>query len=82
MGNWEEKARVGSTVRGESNRGGNVRSNFDILTGSGGEGEVYGGVGEGASLGGGVEVLDQGGEGVEDGRSGVPSYEDFTGVGF
>ena len=82
MGNWKEKAGVGSTVRGEPNRRGNIRSDFDVLTWSSREGEVHGGVREGASLGRGIEVLDQGGEGVEDGRGGIPSYEDFTRVGF
>lgn len=72
VGDGDEQAAVGDAVGVGADGGGDVGSDLDILAGLGGEREVDGGVGESALAVGGVEVLDQGGEGVELRGGGVP----------
>ena len=73
MGYGNEEAAVGDAVDVDTDGGGNVCLDLNILSGIGGDGEVDSRVGEGSLVGRRVEVLDQGGEGVELGRRRVPA---------
>lgn len=72
MRDRDKQAVVGDAVGVDANSRRYVGPDSDILARSGGKGKMNGGVGESALAIRGVEVLDQGGEGVEFGRSSVP----------
>jgi len=81
VGHGDEEARVGGALGGDANGGGDVRLGLDLLAGDGGDSQVDGGVGPCAVALLAVEVLDEGGEGVEVAAGGVPADEDLAGVG-
>lgn len=77
----DEQAAVGGTLGSDTNGGGDVGAGLNVLAGDGGDGQMDGGVGPGAVALLAVEVLDEGGEGVEVAAGGVPADEDLLGVG-
>lgn len=77
----DEEAAVGGALRSHADRGADVGVCGDVLAGDGRDGEVDCGVRPGALALLRVEVLDQGGEGVELVASGVPANEDLLGRG-
>lgn len=81
VGHLDEEARLGRAVGVNGSRGGDVRVGLDVLAWLGGDGQVNGGVGEGARLGGGEEVLDEGGEAVELEAGGVPTQQGLARAG-
>lgn len=81
MRNLDEEAAVGRTLSTDSNGGADVASALDLLPGVGRDGHVNGGVGEGAGVRAGEEVLDEGAEAVELVRGGIPAEEGLSGVG-
>lgn len=81
MGNLDEKAALGSSLGVDGHRGADVASCLDILAGLCGDGEVDGGVREGAGVRGGEEVLDQSAEAVELVGGGVPAEQGLAGRG-
>jgi hypothetical protein len=81
VGDLDEKAALGSSLGVDGNRGADVASRLDILAGLCRDGEVDGGVGEGAGIRGGEEVLDQSAEAVELVGGGVPAEKRFAGSG-
>lgn len=81
MGNLDEKAALGSSLGVDGHGGADVASRLDILAGLCRDGEVDGGVREGAGIRSGEEVLDQGAEAVELVGSGVPAEEGLAGSG-
>lgn len=81
VGHGDEQARVGGALGGDANGGGDVGARLDLLAGLCGDGQVDGGVGPCAVALLTVEVLDEGGEGVEVAAGGVPADEDLAGVG-
>lgn len=81
VGHGDEQAAVGGALGGDANGGGDVGAGLDVLAGDGGHGQVDGRVRPGAVALLAVEVLDQGGEGVELGRRGVPADQDLARVG-
>lgn len=72
MRDRDKQAVVSDAVGVYANGRRDVGPDSDILARGGGNGKMDGGVGESALAIGGVKVLDQGGEGVEFGRSSVP----------
>lgn len=80
VGNGNEQAAVGSALSGNTNGSRDVGLGLDVLSGNGGDSQVNGGVGPGAVALLAVEVLDEGGEGVQVGRGGIPAEEDLLGV--
>lgn len=81
VGHGNEQAAVGGALGGDTNGSGDVGARLDVLAGLGGDGQVHGGVGPSAVALLAVEVLDQGGEGVELGRGSIPADQDLAGVG-
>lgn len=81
MGDLDEKAALGSSLGVDGHGGADVASCLDILAGLCGDGEVDGGVREGAGVRGGEEVLDQGAEAVEFVGGGVPAEQGLAGGG-
>lgn len=81
VGYLDEEARLGGALGADSHGSGDVRLGVDGRAGLGADGQVDGRVGEGAGLGGGEEVLDQGAEAVELVRGGVPTQKGLAGVG-
>jgi hypothetical protein len=81
VGHGDEQARVGGALRSDTNGGGDVRPRLDLLAGLCGHSQVDCGVGPCAVALLAVEVLDEGGEGVEVAAGGVPADEDLAGVG-
>ena len=77
----DEQAAVGGALRGHADRGADVGVCGDVLAGDGRDGKVDGGVRPGALALLRVEVLDQGGEGVELVARGVPADQDLLGRG-
>jgi hypothetical protein len=65
VGDGDEQARVGGALGGDANGGGDVGPRLDLLARLGGHGQVDGRVGPCAVALLAVEVLDEGGEGVE-----------------
>ena len=80
VGHGDEEARVGGALCGDANGGGNVGARLNLLAGLGADRQVDGGVGPCAVALLRVEVLDEGGEGVEVGAGGIPADEDLAGV--
>jgi hypothetical protein len=80
VGHGDEQAAVGSALGSDTDGGGNVRLGLNVLAGHGRDGHVNGRVGPSAVALLAVKVLDQGGEGVEVGRGGIPAEEDLLGV--
>lgn len=78
--NGDEQAAIGSALGGDTNGCRDVCLGLNVLSGHGGDGQVDGGVGPGAVALLAVEVLDEGGEGVQVGRGGVPAEQDLLGV--
>jgi hypothetical protein len=76
-----ERSAVGSPLSGDTDGGGNVGPGLEVLAGLGRNGQVDGGVRPCTVTLAAVEVLDQGGEGVELGSGGVPTDENLTRVG-
>jgi hypothetical protein len=81
VGHGDEGGAVGGSLGGDTDGGRDVGAGLDVLAGLSGHGEVDGRVGERAVALAAVEVLDQGGEGVQLGRRGVPTHQDLLGVG-
>jgi hypothetical protein len=81
VGDGNEGGAVGSTLSGNTHGGGNVGAGLEVLSRLGGNSQVDSGVRPCAVTLAAVKVLDQGGEGVELGRGGVPTDEDLAGVG-
>lgn len=81
MGDLDEEAALGSALGVDGDGGADVAPRLDVLAGLCGDGEVDGGVGEGAGVRGGEEVLDQGAEAVELVRGGVPAQQRLAGRG-
>lgn len=79
--NLNEETGIGGALRDNRHRSGDVRLCGDGAAGVGRDGEVDGGVGEGAGLWGGEEVLDKGREGVELVGGGVPAEKLLAGGG-
>ena len=79
MRHLDEEAALGSALRVHGDGGTDVTSCLDILSRVGGDGEMDGRMGEGASVRAGEEVLDQGAEGVELGRRRVPAEQRVAG---
>lgn len=77
----DEGGAVGSTLGGDTNGGGDVGAGLEVLASLGGHCKVNGGVRPCAVALAAVEVLDQGGEGVELGGSGVPADQHLARVG-
>lgn len=75
VGDLDEEARLGGALGADGHRSGDVGLGLDGRAGLGADGQVDGRVGEGAGLGRGEEVLDQGAEAVELVRGGVPTKE-------
>jgi hypothetical protein len=80
VGNGDEQARVGGTLGCDTNGGGDVCPRLDLLAGLGRNSQVDGRVWPCAVALLAVEVLDEGGEGVQVTAGGVPADEDLTGV--
>ena len=80
VGNGNEQAAVGSALGGDTNGSRDVGLGLNVLSRYSGDSQVNGGVGPGAVALLAVEVLDEGGEGVQVGRGGIPAEENFLGV--
>jgi hypothetical protein len=81
VGNGDEGGTVGGALGGDTNGGGNVGAGLEVLAGLSGDSQVDSGVRPCAIALAAVEVLDEGGESVELGSSGVPANQDLAGVG-
>lgn len=79
--NLNEETRLGSALRVDGGGRGDVALGFDVFARLGGDGQVHGWVGKRARLRGGEEVLDEGGEGVELERGGIPAQQGLAGRG-
>lgn len=77
----DEEARVGGALGSHADGGADVGAALDLLAGLGADRQVDGRVGPGAVALLAVEVLDEGGEGVEVAAGGIPADEDLAGVG-
>jgi hypothetical protein len=80
VGNGDEQARVGGALGGDTNGGGDVCPRLDLLARLGGDSQVDSGVRPCAVALLAVEVLDEGGEGVQVAAGGVPADEDLAGI--
>jgi hypothetical protein len=80
VGHGDEQARVGSALRRHANGRRDVCPRLDVLAGDGGYCEMHGGVRPCAVALLAVEVLDEGGEGVEVAAGRVPADKDLAGV--
>ena len=80
MRDGQEQAAVGGALGGDTDGCRDVGLGLNVLARHGGDGQVDGGVGPGAVALLAVEVLDEGGEGVELAAGGVPAEEDLLGV--
>ena len=81
MGDLNEQAAFGSSLGVDSDRGADVASRLNILSGVGRNRQVDGWVRESASVGAAEEVLDQGAEVVQFVGGRVPSEEGIARVG-
>lgn len=81
VGNRDEQARVGGALCGDTNGGRDVCPRLDLLAGLCGKRQVDCGVGPCAVALLAVEILDEGGEGVQVAAGRVPADKDFAGVG-
>lgn len=81
VGDLDEQAALGGTLSVDSDGGADVASALNILTRLSRDGHVNGRVREGASIGAGEEILDEGAEAVELVGGGVPSEEGLAGGG-
>ena len=77
---WDEEAGLCGALDVDADWSGNIGLGDDALASLSGDGQVDGWVWEGACLGAGEEVLDQGGVVVELETGGVPSEEDLAWV--
>lgn len=80
VGHGDKQTRVGGALSGNTHGGGDVCARLDVLAGDGGDGKVDGRVWPCAVALLAVEVLDEGGEGVEVAAGRVPADEDLAGV--
>lgn len=81
VGNGDESGAVGSALGGDTNGSGDISPGLEVLAGLSGDSQVDSGVRPCAIALAAVEVLDEGGEGVELGGSGVPANQNLAGVG-
>ena len=81
VGNGDEQARVGGALSSDTNGGGDVCPRLNLLAGLCGNSQVDCRVGPCAVALLAVEVLDEGGEGVQVAAGRVPANEDLAGVG-